>query len=173
MADERVRSEHERQDFIGALARQRGFLVQTVTGLSEEQARRHPTVSALSLGGLIKHVTRAEQNWTNFITQGTSAIGRTDAASFAAHVASFDMADDETVSGLLERYAEVAQSTEALIMSLPSLEVAHPLPDAPWFEPGASWTARRTLLHLVGEIAQHAGHADIIRESIDGATSMG
>jgi hypothetical protein len=74
---------------------------------------------------------------------------------------------------LLERYAEVAQSTEALIMSLPSLEVAHPLPDAPWFEPGASWTARRTLLHLVGEIAQHAGHADIIRESIDGAKSMG
>ena len=61
-------------------------------------------------------------------------------ASVAAHVASFDMADDETMSGLLERYAEVAQSTEALIMSLPSLEVAHPLPDAPWFEPGA-WSA--------------------------------
>ena len=83
------------------------------------------------------------------------------------------MADDETVSGLLERYAKVAQSIEALIMSLPSLEVAHPLPDAPWFEPGVSWTARRALLHLIAEIAQHAGHADIIRESIDGAKSMG
>ena len=173
MADERVPGEHERQDLRAALAEHRRLLVQTVAGLSEEQAREHPTVSALSLGGLIKHVTRAEQNWTNFITQGTAAIGRTDAASFAAHAASFDMADDETVSGLLERYAEVARSTEALIMSLPSLEVAHPLPDAPWFEPGAVWTARRALLHIVAETAQHAGHADIIRESIDGTKSMG
>ena len=89
MVDQGTGSDPERQDFIEALAKQRGFLVQTVTGLSEEQARLRPTVSTLCLGGLIKHVTRAEQSWTNFLTQGTAAIGRADAESFAAHAASF------------------------------------------------------------------------------------
>ena len=46
-----------------------------VRGLSEEQVRLHPTISALSIGGLIKHVTLVERNWTDFITEGTSAIG--------------------------------------------------------------------------------------------------
>jgi Protein of unknown function (DUF664) len=56
---------------------------------------------------------------------------------------------------------------------LPSLDASHPLPEAPWFEPGAHWSARRALIHIVAETAQHAGHADIIRETIDGAKSMG
>lgn len=43
----------------------------------------------------------------------------------------------------------------------------------PWFEAGASWSARRVFLHLVAEISQHAGHADVLRESIDGRRSMG
>jgi Protein of unknown function (DUF664) len=47
------------------------------------------------------------------------------------------------------------------------------VPPAPWFEPGARWSARRVLLHVIAETAQHAGHADIIRESLDGAKSMG
>ena len=56
---------------------------------------------------------------------------------------------------------------------LPDLNLSHPLPEAPWFEPGASWSARRVLLHVIAETAQHAGHADIIRESLDGAKTMG
>ena len=173
MADDTASSAAERHDLIGALAQHRGLLRQTVTGLSDEQARLRPTVSALCLGGLIKHVTRVEQNWTNFITKGTSAIGQADAASFAAHAASFEMTEDETVAELLERYDAAARSTDELILSLPSLDVAHPLPDAPWFERGASWSARRALLHIIAESAQHAGHADIIRETIDGTKSMG
>ena len=57
--------------------------------------------------------------------------------------------------------------------SLPDLDAAHPLPQAPWFEAGASWSARRVLLHIIAETSQHAGHADIIREALDGAKSMG
>jgi hypothetical protein len=83
------------------------------------------------------------------------------------------MTDDETVAALLERYEETARATDELIMTLPSLDVSHPLPDAPWYERGASWSARRVLLHILAETAQHAGHADIIRETIDGARSMG
>jgi uncharacterized damage-inducible protein DinB len=173
MADERTTNDPERQDFIGALAKQRGLMVQTVTGLSEEQARLRPTVSALCLGGLIKHVTTVERNWSSFITQGTSAIGKADAGSYAAHAASFEMTDDETVPHLLEQYEVVGRATDRLVISLPSLDLAHPLPDAPWFEQGASWSARRVLAHVIAETAQHSGHADIIRESIDGARTMG
>jgi hypothetical protein len=53
------------------------------------------------------------------------------------------------------------------------LDQAYPLPPAPWFAPGATRSVRRVLVHLVGETAQHAGHADIIRETIDGQRTMG
>ncbi|HEY1619004.1 MAG TPA: DUF664 domain-containing protein, partial [Streptosporangiaceae bacterium] len=63
--------------------------------------------------------------------------------------------------------------TSEILASVPDLDAAQPLPDAPWFEKGARWSARRVLLHIIAETAQHAGHADIIRESLDGAKSMG
>ena len=85
----------------------------------------------------------------------------------------FRMVNGETLAGLLERYDQVAAGTEELVRTLPDLDAAQPLPDAPWFEPGASWSARRVLLHIIAETAQHAGHADILREAIDGAKSMG
>src|SRR3712207_9015981 len=47
----------------------------------------------------------------------------------------------------------------------PDLDASHPLPEAPWFEPGARRSARRVFLHIVAETAQHAGHADILRET--------
>jgi len=55
---------------------------------------------------------------------------------------------------------------------LPSLDVTRSTPDAPWAA-SVDWTARRVLMHVIAETAQHAGHADIIREAIDGAKTMG
>jgi uncharacterized damage-inducible protein DinB len=173
MVDQHESSDSERREFIGALAKHRGLLVRTVRGMSDEQARLRPTVSALCLGGLIKHVTTMEQGWANFITEGTSAMGGADATNVGRFSATFEMMDDETVAVLLERYRERARATDELVMALPSLGVSHPLPDAPWFEQGASWSARRVLVHVIAETAQHAGHADIIRETIDGAKTMG
>jgi len=83
------------------------------------------------------------------------------------------MLEGETLQGLLDRYAEVARHTDALVVSLPDLDLGHALPEAPWFTPGFRRSARRVFLHVIAETAQHAGHADIIRESLDGQKTMG
>jgi glycine/D-amino acid oxidase-like deaminating enzyme len=83
------------------------------------------------------------------------------------------MLPDDTLSEILERYDEAAARTDELVRSLPDLGASQLLPEAPWFPPGAAWSARRTFVHIVAETAQHAGHADILRETIDGQKSMG
>jgi hypothetical protein len=161
----------ERADLLETLARHRALLRGTVRGLTKEQAAQRTTVSELCLGGLIKHVSATERGWANFIVGGAAAMR--DAAGGEDWAAGFRMLDGETLAGLLDGYEEVARRTDELVATLPDLDSSHPLPEAPWFEPGARWSARRVLLHVIAETAQHAGHADIIRESIDGAKSMG
>ena len=162
----------ERADILETLGKHRGFLRHTVQGLTDDQARLRPTASQLCLGGLIKHVSLVEDNWARFIVEGPTE-GPPDESAYEAHAAGFRMEDDETLEGLLKAYDEVAERTDGLVSSLPSLDASHPLPEAPWFPPGARWTARRAFLHIIAETSQHAGHADIIRESLDGAKSMG
>ena len=163
----------ERADLVETLAKHRGFLRQTVEGLTDEQARLRPTASELCLGGLIKHVTRVEEIWAEFIVAGPARQGPPDEAAYAAHAAGFRMEDGETLEGLVAAYNDAATRTDQLVNSLASLDSSHPLPEAPWFPPGARWSARRVLLHIVAETAQHAGHADIIRETLDGSKTMG
>jgi Protein of unknown function (DUF664) len=163
----------ERADLLQALAKQRYFLRYTVRDLTDAQAAQRTTVSELCLGGLIKHVTLTERQWVNFILEGTSAMGGTDEAGSIDWADGFRMLDGDTLAGLLEEYEQVASRTDELAAALPDLDASHPLPEAPWFEPGARWSARRVLLHVIAETAQHAGHADIIREALDGAKSMG
>jgi len=163
----------ERNDFVNTLDQHRDLLLCTVRGLTDAQARLTPTASQLCLGGIIKHVTLVEEGWVRFIEEGPDAKGPADEAAYEAHAAGFRMTDGETLSALIARYEAVARRTDGLVAALPSLDASHPLPEAPWFEPGAHWSARRVLLHIVAETAQHAGHADIIRETVDGAKSMG
>ena len=82
------------------------------------------------------------------------------------------MLPGETLEQVLADYDAVARRTDELVTTL-DLDASQPLPTAPWFEPGKRWSARRVLLHIVAETAQHAGHADIIRESLDGQKTMG
>lgn len=159
----------ERADLLTTLRQRRAFLRQTVDGLTDAQAAARTTVSELCLGGLIKHLTLVEAQWMRFAVGGADAMGG----------GSIDWADQfrmttggETLAGLLDDYARVAAETDELVSTL-DLDATHALPEAPWFPPGASWSVRQVLLHLIGETAQHSGHADILREAIDGAKTMG
>ncbi|MGZ4602265.1 MAG: DinB family protein [Kineosporiaceae bacterium] len=169
-----ARLDQERNDLLETLRKHRFFLRYTARGLTDEQAGLRPTVSQLSVGGIIKHVAQVESNWVDFVLGGAEAMmhGKGD-WSGEDWAAGHTMLHGETLEGVLARYDEVAARTDELVATLPSLDVSHPLPSAPWFEPGARWSARRAILHILAETAQHAGHADIIRESLDGAKTMG
>lgn len=162
----------ERDDILETLAAHRRFLLHTVQGITDTQARQRTTVSELTLGGIVKHVAVTEQQWARFIVEGTVALATTD-TSFAEHAASFVLGEGETLADVVAGYEAIADHTDDLVRSLPDLDLAHALPEAPWFPPGATRSARRVFLHIVAETAQHAGHADIVREALDGQKTMG
>jgi Protein of unknown function (DUF664) len=161
----------ERADLIESLRRHRNFLRFTVRDLTDEQAQRRPTVSALDLAGLIKHVGATEAGWARFAEGGAEAMNRNwGPDAFSRH---WHLTPQETLASVLADYEAVGQHTDDLVVGLPDLDADHALPEAPWFQPGARWSARRVFLHIIAETAQHAGHADILRESIDGQKTMG
>lgn len=177
----------ERADLLAELAVARSALTRTTHGLSDEQAGERPTVSALCLGGLIKHVASAEEGWMRFAVDGPSALhfDLPDGVTWDDIMAGtarelpqwitdrqneFRMQPGETLAGVVFRYEEVAARSEEIIASL-DLSATHPLPAAPWHELGAVRTVRWVLLHIIAETAQHAGHADILRETLDGQTA--
>jgi hypothetical protein len=165
----------ERADLLESLQIHRAFLRHTAHGLTDDQARRRPTASVLSIGGIIKHVAETERFWARFMTGADPGVDWTDpgAAEVEAYQQGFVLLPGETLAEVLAHYELVAAATDELVATLPDLDAVHPLPDAPWFPPGAVRSVRRTITHIVAETAQHAGHADIIRESIDGQRTMG
>lgn len=166
----------ERTDLLEMLAKHRYFLRHTTRDLTDEQAGMRTTASELCLGGLIKHVSAVEANWAKFIVDGPEEGPDFESMSeeeIAAWGDVFRMLPGETLAGVLAEYEQVAAGTDELVRTLPDLNVTQPLPKAPWFEPGGRWSARRVFMHIMTETAQHSGHADIIRESLDGAKSMG
>ena len=150
----------EKTQILTILESARQSLYRMFADVTEEQARATPTASALCLGGILKHVTYGETIWVDFIVEGEKVD------DLDRYAASFRMEPGETVGGLLDEYAAAAKRTEEVIAGLPDLDTAYELPEAPWYPPGAGWNAREVLLHLLHETAQHAGHADIIKESL-------
>jgi Protein of unknown function (DUF664) len=160
----------ERDGLLKYIAQQRAGIRYAAYGLTEEQIRMTPTESQICIGGLIKHVTACERGWIDTMLQRKKPQSVEDAA--AAYGADWQVDDDDTLAGLLADNEACARETEEAVASIDDLSMPVPVPrDAPWFPKDVdAWSARWVLLHLVEEVARHAGHADIIRENIDGAT---
>ena len=157
-------SDDEKALLLAYINQQRDGIRNAAYGLTEEQIRLAPTVSSLTIGGLIKHVTATERGWIADVLQQPTGQ---DVESYGAD---FQVGPDDTLAELLADLDRAAAETEA---ALADLDLSHPVPvpDEPWFPDDVdAWTVRWVLVHLVEEIARHAGHADILRESIDGAT---
>jgi len=157
----------ERGNLLSFLAQQRHVLRVAAHGLTDEQARATPTASRLSVGGLIKHVTQVERNWINIVLQrpGDAQEDYWDG---------FVLREDQSLAGLEADYALAADETSVAIAKIDNLSQPVPVPKGvPWFPQDLdAWSVRWVLGHLIQETARHAGHADIVRESIDGATAM-
>ncbi|MCX4677088.1 DinB family protein [Streptomyces sp. NBC_01433] len=155
----------ERGELLRALAEQRELLLITVRGITDAQAMRRTTVSELTLGGIVKHLASGERVWAQILARGDGELpdGMLDMEQYR-------MAEGETLPGLLELYTEATRAIEGAVRAQPDMDRSVPLPRTPWSPPETvHWPARRILLHLIRETAQHAGHADIIREALDGA----
>jgi uncharacterized damage-inducible protein DinB len=159
--------EDERDGLLTTLRQQRYVLRLAAHGLTDDQARQSPSVSPLSVGGLIKHVGATEDSWIDTV------LGQFKGSS-DDYLATFRMEADETLESVLTRYDEIAARTESVIADIADLGQAVPVPkDVPWFPDDVdAWSVRWVLLHLITETARHAGHADIVRESVDGATAF-
>ena len=164
----------ERQTLIEFLRFNQNAFFAVAYGLTDEQARSTPSVSALSIGGLIKHAAGVQHSWTARVKAAPDNPPRDD-RPFEEQAAEYEeqylMRDDETLEQLLQRLR--AQNEETLrIFAEADLDTQVPVPhDVPWFPQDLDfWTVRWVAMHLVEELTRHAGHCDIIRESIDGAT---
>ncbi len=158
--------DNETDGLLLYLVQQRDGLRFAAYGLTEEQLRLKATpASALTVGGLLKHATATERGWVDLIAG--EAADKTE----EEYGSDFIVGPDESLESLLELQAVTAAHTEEVVRGLPSLDVAVQLPEAPWYpQNAAGYSARWILLHLIEEVARHAGHADIVREHIDGAT---
>lgn len=154
----------ERDALLTFLGQQRHLMRVSVHGITDDQARQTPSVSTLSLGGLLKHVAYCERGWTYTMLQRGSVE--------VDYMEQFRFGPDETLASVLELYDEVARETEEAVAGIEDLGRPVPIPrDQPWFpDEYDEWSVRWVLLHQIEETAKHAGHADIIRESLDRAT---
>lgn len=156
---------------IGSFVRNQFAQVRsTVHGLTDEQWHRRSTVSDLTLATLIDHVGEVADQYGVGIE---ASVGGS-----ADYLQSYTDGETTSVEGypgtrLLADFDRRVASFTALLERVESgaipLDGRVPVPAAPWFPEGLThWEVRWVLLHIATEVARHAGHADLIRESIDG-----
>lgn len=162
----------ERSTLLEFLRQQRYALKITAFSLTDEQAQAAPSVSALSVGGVIKHVALTERHWVQRILREQPVGGLEEMED--EYENGFRFVQGETLESVLAFYDDVAAETEAAIAAEDDLGRLVPIPKGvPWFpQDQDSWSVRWVLMHVIEETARHAGHADIVRESVDGATGF-
>jgi Protein of unknown function (DUF664) len=166
MSDPDFSTGTERGALCGFLDLQRAALLRKIDGVSDSDARKAPTASSLSLLGLVKHSALWERRWFQVVVAGRKLPGEwPETGRSAWRTEDFRVGDEDTVAGWTARYArEIAISREIAA----GLDL-----DAPCARQDlAPHNLRWILLHLIEETARHAGHADIIRETLDGTTGI-
>jgi hypothetical protein len=159
----------EGEVLAGYIEAQLAALRAAAFGLTEEQARATPCHSALSIGGLIKHATYV---MGQRLRERANPGAMPDESDYALFLGSFALGEDESLESALARFDEVRDTYLANLRATdPGADMI--APPAPWdglFEPTDS-VQRFAIVHHVEELARHAGHADIIREQLDGASA--
>jgi hypothetical protein len=143
----------ERATLLGFLDYLREAIAGKVAGVPEPGVRGAGVPSGTSLLGLVKHLTCVER----FYLLGE----RID-----DWAATLRPSPEETVDGLLAAYREVIERANQVIGACPDLTLPAPRPAGR----SAAASMRWTLVHLIEETGRHAGHADILREQLDGST---
>jgi Protein of unknown function (DUF664) len=155
----------ERDALDGFLDQQRSALVRKIQGVSDADARRVPTASSLSLLGLLKHSTIWEQRWFQAVVAGDSLDDGWPELDDSIPDSDFAVGDDDTVDQWVARYQEAAETSRRIAAAT---DLNAKCARADLVDQNLRWV----LLHLIEETARHAGHADIIRETIDGSRGM-
>ena len=139
---------------------QRQAVRNKLAGLSEDDARKRSTPSSLSLLAILKHLGYCERRWFHVGVAGRDIPGAWPVEDWDAE---YQLADDETVESVTAFYDEIVAESRRIVDGLS--------PDTPCAHPDlAHWNVRWVMLHMIEEVARHAGHADIIREAVDGST---
>lgn len=136
-------------------------------GLDDEQARLTPLRSALSIGGILKHCCFVMKG--SLMGAGILSSDRVDEDFYA----SFALADDESLTDVLGRFDALREPYLTMCRE-GDLDAVLPVGPMPWYQLDEARPATLRYLYVahIEEFARHAGHADIIREQIDGATSL-
>ncbi|WP_166658759.1 DinB family protein [Kribbella sp. VKM Ac-2571] len=151
----------ERDALTQQLDFHRATLLRKLEGLEAEPLRRPMTPSGLSLLGLVKHLAETEHGWFVKIYAGLaeSDLFPTDGDPDA----DFRVGPDETADVVVGQYLRTCERARAVV-------AAGELDDVVTTPSGAEANLRAILVHMIQETARHNGHADIIRESLDGTT---
>jgi hypothetical protein len=155
----------EREALDGFLDQQRDALIRKIRGVSEADARRTPTASTLSLLGLLKHSTVWEQRWFQGVVAGRPLDDGWPQGESKVADEDFRVDDGETVEQWIDRYEAAAEMSRHIAAAM---ELEDPCARTDIIDCNLRWV----LLHLIEETARHAGHADIIRETLDGTRGM-
>jgi len=164
---------NERDALVAFLHQQQEAFRNAAFGLTDQQAGERSTVSDLRVGTLVKHVTLVSENW---LASAAAAPGRPDGPpaeeSMARWTAAFRWGETDSLAGALAAYGAVCGRVLDAVRRL-DLDAPVPVPDAPWFPKDVpAWSVRWVWFHLLEELARHAGHADIVREGVDGAQML-
>jgi hypothetical protein len=155
-----------------------GFLAQAqdafrvlLHGLTPAQAALAASASSLTVGGLVKHVTSVQQTWLDLAEAAPDRPEPVASSATADYLEGFSFAETDSLDALLRRFDEVSAVVLDAVRRI-ELDTPVPVPDAPWFPDDVeAWSVRWVWWHLVEELSRHAGHGDIVRESVDGATT--